>query len=91
MTDSKSDYNKSISKSSEKSQSKNSVKKFFLDHIIYGLYGFSFFFLFSVLIDFFSSLFDPQKSIEINFFTIFIGIIGFILAFGFSFLDTFKK
>ncbi|MBK7105792.1 MAG: hypothetical protein IPH62_10960 [Ignavibacteriae bacterium] len=91
MPNTKSDYKKTFSKQLEKSKPTNSIKKFFLNHIFYGLYGFSLFFLFSVFIDFFLSLFDPQKTFEINLFTISIGITGFILAFGFSFLETFRK
>ncbi|MBK8943803.1 MAG: hypothetical protein IPM32_00900 [Ignavibacteriae bacterium] len=91
MQNRESDLKHNISKSKEKTGSLNSIKKFFLNHFFYGIYGFTLFFLFSIFIDFFLSLFDPQKSFSVNLFTLLIGIAGFLLAFGFSFLDSLKK
>ncbi|MFZ1290523.1 MAG: hypothetical protein WAR79_10550 [Melioribacteraceae bacterium] len=91
MQNKESDLKQNISSSSEKTKTTSSIKSFFLDHIFYGLYGFSLFFLFSVFIDFFLSIFEPQKTFSIDLFTILIGIAGFLLAFSFSFLESFKK
>ncbi len=67
------------------------ARKFFIDHICVGVIGFALFFLFTIFIDFFSSLFETESTVNIDLFTILIGVAGFLLAFGFSFLENFKK
>lgn len=91
MPNRESDLKRNIAKSKEKTSFLFFIKKFLLNHFFYGIYGFTLFFLFSIFIDFFLSIFDPQKTFSIDLFTFLIGIAGFLLAFGFSFLDSFKK
>ena len=91
MQDTNTELNKNISKSEKNAKASVQIKNFILNHILVGVLGFAFFFLFTVFIDYFLSLFDPQKSTKIDLFTILIGLAGFLISFGFSFLENFKN
>ena len=91
MKDSNTELKSEITKTGKETKTTVVVKKFFVDHFIAGVSGFTVFFLFAIFIDFFSTLFDPNKSVNVDLFTISIGLAGFVLAFGFSFLENYKK
>lgn len=86
-----SEGNSSATNQIEKFKTTNSLRSFLIDHLSYGLLGFSLFFLFALLIKFISFIFNSSVKFEINLLTILIGVAGFALAFGFSYLDSFKK
>lgn len=67
------------------------IKLFFLNPLVAGISGFTLFFLFAVLLDFFVNLFVPDKLLTIDIYTVLIGFAGFILAFGFSLLESTQK
>lgn len=67
------------------------VNKFILNPFLAGISGFTVFFLFTILLDFFVNLFVPNKLLSIDIFTVLIGMAGFILAFSFSFLESTQK
>jgi len=91
MQDTNTEFNKNISKSAKSVKTSSQIKNFILNHILVGVVGFAFFFLFTVFIDYFLSLFDPQKSAKIDLFTLLIGLAGFLISFGFSYLENFKN
>ncbi len=91
MQDTNTELNNNISKSEKSVKISVQIKNFLLNHILVGILGFTFFFLFTVFIDYFLSLFDTQQSVKIDFFTILIGLAGFLISFGFSFLENFKN
>lgn len=66
-------------------------RQFFLHPIVAGISGFTIFFLFSILLDFIANIFNPDKFLTIDIFTVLIGIAGFLLAFGFTFLESTQK
>lgn len=86
-----SDNNSSVSNQLEKFKVKNSIKVFLFEHLSYGLLGFSLFFLFAIFIRLISYLFNSSVKFEINILTLIIGLAGFALAFGFSYIDSSKK
>ena len=67
------------------------VNKFIFNPFLAGISGFTIFFLFALLLDFFVNLFVPDQLLSIDIFTVLIGIAGFVLAFGFSFLESTQK
>lgn len=91
MEKSNTELKRNLAKAGKKSKSSVRIKKFFFDHFFVGIYGFAAFFLFTIFIDFFTSLFNPDKTVNIDLFTLLIGIAGFALAFSFSFLENYKK
>jgi ABC-type antimicrobial peptide transport system permease subunit len=91
MQETNSEIKQSATKSEKSVKISDVVRKFLLNHLFVGIIGFTLFFLFAVFIDFFLSLFDPQKNVSIDFFTLLIGLGGFLITFGFSYLENFKK
>lgn len=67
------------------------LNKFFLNPFLAGISGFTVFFLLAILLDIFVNLFIPNKLLSIDIFTVLIGAAGFLLAFGFSFLESTQK
>jgi len=67
------------------------MKHFFLLPFLAGISGFTLFFLFAILLDFIVNLFTPGELLTVDIFTVIIGFAGFILAFGFSFLESTQK
>lgn len=67
------------------------LNHFVLNPFLAGISGFTVFFLFAILLDFIVNLFTPDKLLTIDIFTVLIGFAGFILAFGFSFLESTQK
>lgn len=73
------------------SKAKTLLKQFFYNPFLAGISGFTLFFLFAILMDFTVNLFNPDRIISIDIFTVLIGAAGFILAFFFSFLENSQK
>ena len=67
------------------------MNQFVLHPFLAGISGFTVFFLFAIILDFIVNLFNPDKFLTIDIFTVLIGIAGFVLAFGFSFLESTQK
>ena len=67
------------------------LNHFILNPFLAGISGFTVFFLFAILLDLIVNLFNPDKFLTIDIFTVLIGFAGFILAFGFSFLESTQK
>lgn len=61
--------------------------KFIANPFWAGVSGFTLFFLFAIALDFIVNITDPEKTLTIDILTVFIGIIGFLLAFIYSALD----
>ncbi len=91
MEETKISINKEVVPLKKESKLAFLVSKFFLNPFLAGISGFTVFFLFSILLDFIVNLFIPDKFLTIDIFTVLIGIAGFILAFGFSFLESTQK
>jgi len=65
--------------------------KFIINPFWAGVTGFTLFFLFAIFLDFAVYIFDADQSITIDIYTVLIGLAGFLLAFGFSFLESTQK
>ena len=63
------------------------VKQFLLNPFLAGISGFTVFFLFAILMDFIVNIPNPDRVLSIDILTVLIGFAGFLLAFGFSFLE----
>lgn len=67
------------------------LNQFVLHPFLAGISGFTLFFLLAIVLDFMVNLFNPDKFSTVDIFTVLIGIAGFILAFGLSFLESSQK
>jgi uncharacterized membrane protein YczE len=67
------------------------MNQFILNPVLAGISGFTLFFLFAILLDFTVNLFNPDEILTVDIFTVLVGIAGFLLAFGFSFLESTQK
>jgi hypothetical protein len=67
------------------------LKLFVYNPFLAGISGFTLFFLFAIFLDFMVNLFVPDTFLTIDIYTVLIGFAGFILAFGFSFLESTQK
>ena len=67
------------------------INQFILHPFLAGISGFTLFFILAFGLDFFVNLFSPDEILTIDIFTVLIGLAGFILAFGYSFLESHQK
>ena len=67
------------------------INQFILHPFLAGISGFTIFFLSAIFLDFIVSIFNSGEILTIDIFTVLIGFAGFILAFGFSFLESTQK
>lgn len=67
------------------------LNQFVLHPLLAGVSGFTLFFILAIVLDFTVNLFNPDKFLTVDIFTVLIGIAGFILAFGLSFLESTQK
>lgn len=65
--------------------------QFVLHPFLAGISGFTLFFILAIVLDFTVNLFNPDTFLTVDIFTVLIGIAGFILAFGLSFLESTQK
>jgi hypothetical protein len=91
MEETKVSINKEVVPLKKESRLTLIVSKFILNPFLAGISGFTVFFLFAILLDLMVNLFIPDKFLTIDIFTVLIGIAGFTLAFGFSFLESTQK
>lgn len=67
------------------------LNQFVLHPFLAGISGFTLFFILAIVLDFTVNLFNPDTFLTVDIFTVLIGIAGFILAFGLSFLESTQK
>ena len=67
------------------------LNQFILNPFLAGISGFTLFFLMALVLDISVNLFVPDQILTIDIFTVLIGVAGFILAFGFSLLESTQK
>ncbi len=67
------------------------ISRFIFNPFLSGITGFALFFLLAILLDFFVNLFNPDKVLSVDIFTVLIGFAGFLLAFGYSILESIQK
>ncbi|MCW8848357.1 MAG: hypothetical protein OQJ81_00150 [Melioribacteraceae bacterium] len=67
------------------------LNQFVLHPFLAGISGFTLFFILAIVLDFTVNLFNPDQFLTVDIFTVLIGIAGFILAFGLSFLESTQK
>lgn len=67
------------------------MNQFILHPFLAGISGFTLFFLMALVLDISVNLFIPGQFLTIDIFTVLIGLAGFILAFGFSILESTQK
>lgn len=91
MEETKINIGKTTSTIKKESKISITLNKFVLNPFLAGISGFTVFFLLAILLDFFVNLFIPNKLLSIDIFTVLIGLAGFFLAFGFSFLESTQK
>lgn len=91
MDDTRININKNIEETKKLTKLGSILKIFIFNPLIAGISGFTLFFLFAILVDFLVNLFIPDTFLTIDIYTVLIGFAGFILAFGFSFLDSIQK
>jgi hypothetical protein len=91
MEDTRVEVSKKISGINKESKVVSWISKFLFNPFLAGITGFTLFFLFAILVDFLVNLFNTEKVLTIDIFTVLIGIAGFLLAFGFSVLESTQK
>ena len=91
MEDTRVESREKLERINKESKLINWVNKFLFNPFLAGITGFTLFFLLAILIDFFVNIFNPDKVLTIDIFTVLIGIAGFLLAFGFSVLESSQK
>lgn len=67
------------------------MNQFILHPFLAGISGFTVFFLSAIFLDFIVNVFSSGEILTIDIFTVLIGLAGFILAFGFSLLESTQK
>jgi len=67
------------------------INQFILHPFLAGISGFTLFFLIALILDIAVNLFTTNQFLTIDIFTVLIGLAGFILAFGFSILESSQK
>jgi hypothetical protein len=91
MEDTRIGVNKKVTQLKKESKISILVNQFVLHPLIAGISGFTLFFFIAILLDLVVNLINPNKFLTIDIFTVLVGIAGFILAFGFSFLESTQK
>lgn len=91
MEETRVSINKKVIPFKKESKYKLLVNKFVLNPFLAGISGFTIFFLSAIFLDLITSLFSPDTLLTIDIFTVLIGFAGFMLAFGFSFLESTQK
>ena len=91
MEETRLDINKKVNQLKKESRFSSLLNQFILHPFLAGVTGFTVFFLIAILLDFFVNLFNPDQFLTIDIFTVLIGLAGFALAFGFSFLESTQK
>ena len=83
--------NKKVTRIKKESKLSLLMNQFILHPFLAGISGFTLFFLIAILLDFLVNLFNPTVLLTVDILTVLVGIAGFILAFGFSFLESTQK
>jgi hypothetical protein len=91
MEETRLDIDKKVAELKKESRLSFLLNQFILHPFLAGISGFTLFFLLAILLDFIVNLFNPNDFLTIDIFTVLVGIAGFILAFGFSFLESAQK
>ena len=91
MEETRLDIDKKVAELKKESRLSFFLNQFILNPFLAGISGFTLFFLLAILLDFIVNLFNPNNILTIDIFTVLVGIAGFILAFGFSFLESTQK
>ena len=91
MEDTRAEVSKKINSLKKESRFITLLNQFILNPFLAGISGFTLFFLLAIFLDFIVNIFNPDAYLTIDIFTVLIGIAGFILAFGFSFLESSQK
>jgi uncharacterized membrane protein len=91
MEDTRVSVNKKVVEYKKISRISNILNQFVLHPFLAGISGFTLFFILAIVLDFTVNLFNPDKFLTVDIYTVLIGIAGFILAFGLSFLESSQK
>ena len=91
MEESRVSVNKKVVEYKKISKFSYILNQFVLHPFLAGISGFTLFFILAIVLDFIVNLFNPDTFLTVDIFTVLIGIAGFILAFGLSFLESTQK
>ncbi len=91
MEETRLDINKNVTELKSVSKLSFVLNQFVLHPFIAGISGFTLFFLIALSLDFIVNIFNPDAVLTIDIFTVLVGVAGFILAFGLSFLESTQK
>ena len=91
MEETRIDIDKKVTHLKKESKVAYFLNHFILNPFLAGISGFTLFFLMAIILDFTFNIFNPDHFLTIDIFTVLIGLAGFILAFGFSFLESTQK
>lgn len=91
MEETRINIDKKVVKFKKESKLSYILNQFILNPFLAGISGFTLFFILALALDFFVNLFNPDKIFTVDIYTVLIGVAGFILAFGFSLLESSQK